>query len=211
MFRRSLPVLVRALTGASSGGPTTSRAVGGAVYRCAFSVDAAADAKAKANGWGQTRVHELLDAKVRGGSRSARTGGRRCRPQFHATWRRSATMAGFVPPAHSRSLRPAPSLFGHALRRECRDVYSLPCTRAAGQGWAASPQREPGGCVRPDTRASRPPTHTAPVPHSPPSLLTQGADRGAWLWCSKDDKVIDAVRKVSGVGVGKKEGRGAKT
>ena len=28
------------------------------------------------------------------------------------------------------------------------------------------------------------------------SLSKQGSDRGAWLWCSKDDFVIEAVRKV---------------
>lgn len=30
-----------------------------------------------------------------------------------------------------------------------------------------------------------------------PYLSPQGADNGAWLWCSRDDLVIDAVRKVS--------------
>ena len=92
MFRRSLPVLARALTGATAGGPTSSaRGVGCAAYR-AFSVDAAADAKAKANGWGQTRVHELLDAKVSGGCMAredkacARGGGEGAARNFTATW-----------------------------------------------------------------------------------------------------------------------------
>jgi hypothetical protein len=68
MFRRTLPVLARALTGAGAGPASTSRAAGAAtaVRLPFFSTDAAAgDGKARANGWGQTRVHELLDAKVR--------------------------------------------------------------------------------------------------------------------------------------------------
>lgn len=81
------------------------------------------------------------------------------------------------------------------------------CEREVGSadtapGWGVCPSlaeraREDAGSARPLLPA-RLGNSPHPPTHSPQH--TQGSDRGAWLWCSKDDLVIDAVKKVRGHG-----------
>ena len=62
------------------------------------------------------------------------------------------------------------------------------CCERAGTPRCAPRERRCGGSQ------DAPPFPSSSHPALPP--LTQGNDRGAWLWCSKGDMVIDAVKKV---------------